>query len=320
MYWRILLFLCMLITTVSSEGIVRRTITKSLLRRAPLPPQRSVTPPRHLIKPVVVSPDITFIDNEKEPGGKNLIAFALLTRENEHGWSSNVKYAEYLTNMIRKLRLEFPVGNPTTDFLLFTLEATSQQTVKSIVDEHQIDCIVLNEQQRQFVHPTAYTGSSQYRDQWVKLWLWNMTNYDLVMYIDADHYVRKKMQPLFDICKGHVFSATIDSTGDSNHDRNLGISDLYFNAGLFVLKPSIYHFNRMIHRLGQSNVWHSWAAEQGFFNWYWGKSYNILDSKWNVMHAGIKSDEYLREASCIHTKIYDEFPSTHWLYKEYTNK
>ena len=309
------------LSLVVADPVVRRIVTKSLLRKAPLPVHR-VRQVKRPATTVTVPPDISYLSgvDDTRHGKKNLIAFALLTRENDKTWGgTKVQYAVYLRNMIRALRTEYPIGNPTTDLLLISLESTSRETVDSLVRKYQLKLITLGEQQRLFVTPDTYTSPTQYRDQWVKLWLWNMTDYDLVLYIDADHYIRKPMAPLFEICKGHAISATIDSTGDINQDRSLGISDLYFNAGLIVLEPSAFHFNRMLHRLKQSSVWHSWAAEQGFFNWYWGKSYNILDSKWNVMHAGNKPDEYLRDASCIHTKIFDEFAENHWLRREYSS-
>ena len=122
----------------------------------------------------------------------------------------------------------------------------------------------------------------RYRDQFTKLHVWNMTEYDRIAYFDADTLAIRPMHSIFDtrtkMRKGEewLFAAVYDS-GDSRSDgqRNKpGLQDTgrrkdnQLNAGVFLLSPTEtqrdYVWNMMRHPPQRD---FSVFMEQDFLRW-----------------------------------------------------
>jgi alpha-N-acetylglucosamine transferase len=156
--------------------------------------------------------------------------------------------------------------------------------------------------------PKGLSVKEQYIDQFVKIALWNLTQYDQILYLDSDLWVRTpNINDLFHITSGIEFSATYDS----------GLDDLKFNAGLFMLTPSEKRYRHMVSLLNSSRSWFGGTADQDFLNWYFGKSYFGLDKSWNLQHVVRQNDEQIRTAKIIHCKFWIELRPDNHLYKEW---
>ncbi|RUP48306.1 glycosyl transferase family 64 domain-containing protein [Jimgerdemannia flammicorona] len=99
-----------------------------------------------------------------------------------------------------------------------------------------------------------------------KLHLWELTDYDKIIYLDADTMVVEKIDELFDFPE---FSAVMD----------MGTT---MNTGVFVMEPSKATFNRMMSvYLGAPSYNH---GDQGFLNWYFNfTSGRTMSGVYNVM-------------------------------------
>lgn len=95
----------------------------------------------------------------------------------------------------------------------------------------------------------------QWKDQYTKLALWNMTEFSRILYIDADILPIRPMSPVFDTPlsidkdgEEYIFGATYDSAWLRDFGRysrpvpTPGPNDTHaggaFNAGMFFIKPS----------------------------------------------------------------------------------
>jgi len=81
-----------------------------------------------------------------------------------------------------------------------------------------------------------------------KLYLWNMTEYKRVLYMDADNVALENMDELFKC--GHLCAVMMNP--------------LYFHTGLMVIKPDLKLFNHLLDVLRQVSVDSYDGADQGF--------------------------------------------------------
>ena len=83
----------------------------------------------------------------------------------------------------------------------------------------------------------------RFRDQFTKLHLWNMTEYDAVLYMDSDAFVVGKIDELLNV-HTHL---------NSQNHRIAGASDIWqgtwlnkFNMGIFSIKPNGTELRRLL--------------------------------------------------------------------------
>ncbi|KAJ3044398.1 Exostoses (Multiple)-like 3 [Rhizophlyctis rosea] len=86
-----------------------------------------------------------------------------------------------------------------------------------------------------------------------KLQLWNMTQYDKIVFLDADMLVVKNIDDLFEWPE---FSAVLDVGG-------------VFNTGVFVAEPSNDTYQDMLARYRKAPSYN--RGDQGFLNWYFNR-------------------------------------------------
>ena len=87
-----------------------------------------------------------------------------------------------------------------------------------------------------------------------KLQLWNMTQFNKIVYMDSDMMVLQNIDSIFD--KYDEFSAVADAYP--------GI----FNTGIFVLKPDTTTYNRLIDTYKTVDSYN--VGDQGYLNWFFG--------------------------------------------------
>lgn len=120
-------------------------------------------------------------------------------------------------------------------------------------------------------------GQKRFVDNWTKLRLWSMEEYDRVMYIDGDAIVRRNIDHLFAMPRELDFAAAPDRPPDLNHG---------FNAGVILLRPCAAVFADMVLHL--HDRYDAAFAEQSFLNYYYGASITLLPEIYNAFwrHIG----------------------------------
>jgi alpha-N-acetylglucosamine transferase len=80
-----------------------------------------------------------------------------------------------------------------------------------------------------------------------KLYMWNLTQYERVVYLDADNIALGNFDELFDC--GHFCAVFMNPCN--------------FHTGLLVIKPDVHQFERMVHALYNHTRSYD-GADQGF--------------------------------------------------------
>lgn len=102
-----------------------------------------------------------------------------------------------------------------------------------------------------------------------KLHLFRLTQYDTVIFLDADTLVCRPLTPLFDtVNPERPFAAAPDS----------GWPDA-FNSGVMVVKPSLETFNDLVKMMNERGSWD--GGDQGLLNDYF-PNWHRLSFTYNV--------------------------------------
>jgi len=112
----------------------------------------------------------------------------------------------------------------------------------------------------------------RWKDMFTKLLLWNLTEYDKLVYLDSDTIVVDNFDEIFDS------PAEFSAVGDINN-RAFGFT---FNAGMFVLKPNSNTFNQIMQDIYKTGSYDTGAAEQSFLNWWYAYKWLRLPYKYNA--------------------------------------
>jgi hypothetical protein len=112
-------------------------------------------------------------------------------------------------------------------------------------------------------HPSTF---ERFRDQFIKLHVWNLTDYDEVVYMDSDTLFVKQLGDSFisqnSSCK--IWAA---------RDIRAGKWQPGFNMGVAAIRPSSNEFKRLLSLLRNDTVRYEYVmSEQGFLNAVYSKS------------------------------------------------
>jgi alpha-N-acetylglucosamine transferase len=105
-------------------------------------------------------------------------------------------------------------------------------------------------------HPSM--DNARFRDNYTKLHLFNLVEFERIVYLDADVLPLLGMDDLFDL-PGPLAAA---------FDHGRGVSD-YFNAGVLSLRPDARVFDQLMEAF-RRNPRDCGCAEQDFLNWWFG--------------------------------------------------
>ena len=113
----------------------------------------------------------------------------------------------------------------------------------------------------------------RFRDQYTKLQIWSMIDYDRILYLDGDTLVIRDINELL-----------IDTFLENNYNGLLGaVEDVWegqigpnFNAGVLLIRPNKTIFNDMMIKMHNMAAYGSYWAEQGFLNWYFKGRYILV--------------------------------------------
>lgn len=138
---------------------------------------------------------------------------------------------------------------------------------------------------------SATHASERYRFCINKIYLWSLTQYDKLCWLDVDLLVLKNIDHLFEIEMGGnaILAApgcTCNSLKNSKfHTRPLecpfnDANKVYMNAGLFITRPSISIFEHFLTRQSYDFP----LAEQDAFNEYFKGRIGLISSKYNYLN------------------------------------
>ena len=110
-----------------------------------------------------------------------------------------------------------------------------------------------------------------------KLWLWNVTDYEQIVYMDSDIQLLRSPAALLHLCQADLCAAP---------DTFMRADESYFNAGLLVLKPSAVSFDFL---RAHAHLADSAFCEQDMLNAVYKGKWQALDKSFNYMHSSIRS-------------------------------
>ena len=143
---------------------------------------------------------------------------------------------------------------------------------------------------------------------WTKLAAWRLTEFERVVFLDADMLVTKNMDELFSLslpadeiaachacrCNPNRIASYPVSWNPRNcfysyctdelHIREAGVADEYFNAGLLVLTPDETVYKHMMSELAKVTDLSIYPfAEQDFLNRYYQQRWRSLPYIYNAL-------------------------------------
>lgn len=133
-----------------------------------------------------------------------------------------------------------------------------------------------------WIHP----GEERFIDQFTKLRLWTLTQYERILYLDADMLLMKSLDDIWDEPVANQISQTLPSDIGSSHDDPLpenytmvGVSDTgaaihpfpplatqMLNGGFFLLRPSLRLYQYYVKLLNTPDSFDSGLMEQSLLN------------------------------------------------------
>jgi glycogenin glucosyltransferase len=147
----------------------------------------------------------------------------------------------------------------------------------------------------------------RFRDQFTKLQLWRMVEYDSVIYFDSDTYVIRNINYLFTV---HEQLSYESETGKYRigvtKDIRDGLWQSTFNMGVFVIKPNTTEYERLVKLKDDTNFKFETAmSEQGFLNVLYKDMWLEIGFEYNANLAVYSQqrkywDERERNISVIH--------------------
>jgi len=196
---------------------------------------------------------------------------------------------DYLPGLL-VLNKSFVDTNTKYPFLLLITKDISAGTI-STLDKYQIPHKTF---EMEINNPTNVDQSHRWFSTYSKLNVFDQTQYDKVVYLDADMLILRNIDELFE--HKHM-SAVI--AGGMLPGKSLR---RHLNSGIFVLEPSRKLFEDMINKMGKIEKLESGGSinkprhgsDQNFLNAYYpdwpSKKELHLDHKYNILHYLL--DEY----------------------------
>lgn len=131
-----------------------------------------------------------------------------------------------------------------------------------------------------FLHPVERINPprfaiiyTRFYDQYTKLRIWSMIEYDRILYLDGDTLVT---QDINELLIGTIYENREDSLLGAVEDVWQGQIGPNFNAGVLLIRPNMTVFNDMLIKMHNMAAYGSYWAEQGFLNWYFKGRYIIV--------------------------------------------
>jgi alpha-N-acetylglucosamine transferase len=181
---------------------------------------------------------------------------------------------------------------------------------------------------------TTNLNSDRWRDQFIKLNMWNETQFSKIAYFDSDAVPLRRMDEIFEVadtwhCKEDLLDEQDKAHAAEMCDYTLaGVPILPFpavgvNGGMLVLSPNQYMLERLLRMAPQTDKYDSGIMEQGLLEWAydWQGAFpaHQLERKYNgvfpkaeeaeslyVVHQKIWNKDYDKEGLTWATRLWDD--------------
>jgi len=159
-------------------------------------------------------------------------------------------------------------------------------------------------------------ANGRWANCYTKLNMFQMTEYETIIYLDADLYIKKNIDELFDIAndvrnktgRNDFFGAVTDGPISENFNNRERKGML--NAGLLVLTPEIDLYNDLMKLAPQKKLYDKQFMEQGLLSYYYSDDNNLfnrtryhLDARYNAQWLDDEESKYYDDVYVIHQKL-----------------
>jgi alpha-N-acetylglucosamine transferase len=134
-----------------------------------------------------------------------------------------------------------------------------------------------------------------YAECWCKLRMWEMTEFERLVYLDADMLVLRNIDDLFVLPEGFWAAPDCAAGRPTQQERDAcallavsrGLPPTYFNAGMYVMSPCMDTMEDFGMALQEGRFEIGGYAEQDFLNAYYQHSWRCLSAAYNLQ-KGVK--------------------------------
>ncbi|KAK9461197.1 nucleotide-diphospho-sugar transferase [Lipomyces oligophaga] len=189
--------------------------------------------------------------------------------------------------------------------LLVRTEGKEAVTPQNITRLERVGWKIMNEHDLDFEGVNKNAIRPYHRYNLNKLYLWSYTQYDRIVFIDADT-----------LCKGSI-SELFDQPGEIAGSPDVWwdiLTDTRFNSGVITFRPSIEEFRSMVTAVSDPRMHKPNDADQAFLNQYFKFRFHGLPYKYNfniVMYQHFRRvwDNFWPEAVIVHFTTKKPMPS-----------
>ncbi|KAK9465947.1 nucleotide-diphospho-sugar transferase [Lipomyces arxii] len=191
--------------------------------------------------------------------------------------------------------------------LLVRTEGADGVTPQNITRLERVGWTIVVERDLDFENVDESKIRSHHRHNLNKLYLWSYTQYERIVFIDADTLCKGQIGELFQ--QPGEIAGTPDVWWDI-------LTDTRFNSGVITFRPSIEEFHNMIKAVSDPKMHKPNDADQAFLNAYYRFRFNALPYKYNFnlvmyqFHRGTW-DKLWDEAVIVHFTMKKPMPTRH---------
>jgi inositol 3-alpha-galactosyltransferase len=195
-----------------------------------------------------------------------------------------------LLHTIRKYAVE------DRDFIALVSTAVSEEVREKLTKESirviVVDPFENNEKAKALVSKSARYASGYWV---VKMFVWKFEEYEKMVYVDADVYVRQNSDSMF-CAETDPVKHSIAVTPRSSFDTKAG-----FNAGMFIYNPSNDVFDEIMEAfLALTETEMLATSEQDFLNVQFKNRYNLIPIDYVMKHRRMVKEKKLWDESRVH--------------------
>jgi len=163
---------------------------------------------------------------------------------------------------------------------------------------------------------TNYIINRRWRNCYTKLHMFEMTEYETIIYLDSDLLINKNIDELFDVAnevrnktgRHDFFGAVTDGSIRRNYNNKERKGMM--NAGLMVLTPEVAVYNDLIELAPKKDLYNAGFMEQGLLTYYYSDFDNKfnrtryhLDARYNAQWLDDSNEEFYDKVYIIHQKL-----------------
>jgi len=241
-------------------------------------------------------------------GNKNAYLI-MLTSEGE-----NVdNYYMYVSTIVYRLlhKEETRTRRKDIDVIVMVTEEVADWKLRSI---HKLGAII--KRVNRIRYNSSVIVNRRWRNCYTKLHMFQMTEYETIIYLDADLYIKKNIDELFDTAsevrnttgRNDFFGAVTDGSIRVNYNNRERKGML--NAGLMVLTPEVKVYDDLIELAPKKELYNTGFMEQGLLTYYYSDFNNQfnrtryhLDPRYNAQWLDDSNMDFYDKVYVIHQKL-----------------